>query len=567
MLQVSSLKKGYGGRTLFKDVSFSLNKRERVGLVGRNGSGKSTLMKIFAEEESADDGIVAYPKGYRVGYLKQHLHFTHPTVLEEAASLVPDESYKAEKILFGLGFDDELLEASPSSLSGGFGLRLQLAKVLIAEPDLLLLDEPTNYLDIVTLRWLKRFLNNWQGELILITHDREFMDGICSSILGLHRETLRKSIGGTKEYFDKLVIEEEIYEKTRQGLEKKKEHLEGYIRRFGAKASKATQAQSKMKALKKLPSLEKLASLDALDFSFNEAPFPGRLLLQADHLAFQWKMPLIHDVSLELEKEDRVAIIGKNGQGKTTLLNLLTGQLPLQSGTLKKAENGAFGIFGQTNINRLHPAHTIEEEIKLSNPDLSYGEVRAIAGLMMFSQDAAKKAIKVLSGGERSRVLLAKIIASPSNALFLDEPTHHLDMESVEALIQAVNSFSGAVVMVTHSELILNTVPWTKLIICEKKGQRLFLGNYQDFLDKGGWEDEAPLKKTKAAPPPPPPQKEPSLKKLEELIIADEASLQKAQDELLQASLERNLSRVQKLQKEIEQLEVKISKHYQSLNH
>ncbi len=507
MVQFDRVSLAFSGRFLFEEASFAIQRGERCGLLGRNGSGKSTILRLIDQELHPDKGTISLPKGYRIGFLQQHIHFKEPTLIEEAALSLPpqdkDHLYKAEKILFGLGFTEEDLEASPSKFSGGFQLRLHLAKVLIAEPDCLLLDEPTNYLDILSIRWLMQFLSKWPGEFILITHDRDFMDQVTTHILGIHREKVRKMKGSSLDFFQQILLEEEVQEKTRGKIEKKKAQVQTFVDRFGAKASKATQAKSKLKMLSREPVLEKLNALSALSFSFQEAPFPGKRMLSAQNLEFSYTgEPLISGISLDIEKGERIAIIGKNGRGKSTLLRLLGGDLQPKSGEVEVSDNTHFGYFGQTHVDRLNPRHSIEQEISAANPQLNFTQVKGIAGLMMFSGALSEKKISVLSGGERSRVLLGKIVAHPCNLLLLDEPTHHLDIESIEALIDALEDFEGTVVIVTHSELILRRLELDKIIVCEASKQTLFMGNYDEFLEKMGWEEEnknQPLGKKKPA--------------------------------------------------------------------
>ncbi len=494
MLQIENIAKSYSGDRLFSEVSFALQEGEKCALIGRNGCGKSTLLRIITGVEEGDDGRVVSPKGYKLGYLEQHAEFSFATVSEEASSSLPEDrkedTYFVEKILFGLGFNDDLLEKSPAAISGGYHLRLKLAKVLIAEPDCLLLDEPTNYLDIITVQWLLRYLRGWQGACLIISHDREFLDKLVTHTMGLHRKKLLKVKGDTGDYYERIVESELVYERTRSNLEKKREHLEDYIRRFGAKASKASQAQSKQKSLSKMEVLAKLTAIEDLDFSFTYADISGKNMgsLQAVHFAYANEAPLICDLSFSLEKGKRLAIIGRNGMGKSTLLKLLFGDLVPTSGQVVLSENTKIAYFGQTNIDRLHSQHTIEEEIALAGRQLSTTQIRRICGQMLFSGDAAKKRISVLSGGEKSRVLLGKILATPCNLLLLDEPTHHLDIESIEALIEAIDEFAGAVVIVTHSELILERIRPQELIVFKEKGPELFLGDYEEFLRKQGWE-------------------------------------------------------------------------------
>jgi ATP-binding cassette subfamily F protein 3 len=491
VIQFDHVGLAFSGHPLFEDACFTLQKGERCGLVGRNGSGKSTLFRLIDGEMEADEGTISIPKNYRIGYLQQHVKFTQPTLIQEAALGLPEEDiYKAERILFGLGFTEEDLEKAPGDFSGGYQLRLNLTKVLVSEPNCLLLDEPTNYLDILSIRWLQTFLSRWQGEFILISHDREFMDNVTTHTMGIHREKLRKVKGTTIDFFQQILMEEELHEKSRVKSEKKKAHLQSFVDRFGASASKAALAQSKQKMIEREPVLEKLNAMSELSFAFQIAPFPGKKMLDAKHLQFSYTdEPLIEDFSLEIEKGERIAIIGKNGRGKSTLLRLLGGDLTSQEGEYELSDNTRIGYFGQTHVDRLDGKHMIEEELALANPYLNYTEIKGIAGAMMFSGTLSAKKISVLSGGERSRVLLGKIVAKPCNLLLLDEPTHHLDIESIEALIDALEDFSGSVVIVTHSELILRRLALDKIVLCEEAQQTVFLGNYDEFLEKIGWDE------------------------------------------------------------------------------
>ncbi len=513
MIQFTEVTKTFGGQLLFDELTFSINKGEKIALVGKNGTGKTTLLRLITKEEQPDSGKVYIPPGYRVGILKQHLNFTKPTVVEEACIVLPPdrehEQYRAETILTGLGFTEEDLEKNPNTFSGGYQIRIELCKLLLSEPNCFLLDEPSNYLDVLSMRWLSKFLKTVKAEIILISHDRDFLDAISTHTMGIHRNQLKKIEGGTEEYYTQVLQEEEIHEKTRVNLDKQRSHLQSFVDRFGAKASKAAQARSKAKAIGRLPVLEKLANLHHLDFDFHSSPFNSQKVLTASHISFAYpgmEKPLIRDFNFLLENGQKIALIGKNGKGKSTLLQILAQQLKPQEGSVTASEQVKIGYFGQTNINRLDPKKTIYEEIHLANPLLNITQIKRICGTMMFPGDTSNKTIGVLSGGEKSRVLLGKILAAPCNLLLLDEPTNHLDMESVEALVTAVETFPGAVILVTHTEWILHRIP-QKLLICHEAHQQIFEGTYADFLEKVGWEEEAlqkPQKKTAAKPEPVP---------------------------------------------------------------
>lgn len=494
MIQLNDLSKGFGAQILFENTNLVINSKERVGLVGRNGSGKSTLFKIISGAEVSDTGSVSTPKNYSIGVLSQHIKFEKETLWDEVSRLLKNgsdvEGYIAEKILFGLGFGEDDLTKSPTSFSGGYQVRIELAKVLVQEPNLLLLDEPTNYLDIISLRWLKKFLNNYDGEVILISHDRDFVDSVCTHIMGIHRGSIRKIKGKTNKYYEQIYLDEEVYEQTRVNQEKKKKELQQFIDRFRAKASKATQAQSKMKQLEKMENLNKLDEIASMGFSFHFTDCPGKYPLSVENLSFGYtEENLFEDLTFDLGKKDRIGIIGKNGKGKSTLLNVISENLKQKTGNITWHPHAKFGYFGQTNIERLHKDNSIAQEISAENEALSHTDVRKICGSMMFPGEFADKKISVLSGGEKSRVMLGKIIAKPANILFLDEPTNHLDMESIEILCSEIEKFPGALLIVTHSEMLLKRLV-NKLIVFRRDGAQFFHGGYEDFLKKIGWEEE-----------------------------------------------------------------------------
>ncbi len=498
MIQFNRVTKSFGAQRLFEDLSFSVNRRERIGLVGRNGHGKTTVFRMVLGEVTPDSGDIVIPKRYRIGHLDQHIRFTQPTLLEEAALGLPpghsDDVWRAEQILFGLGFNDDDMSRAPELFSGGFQVRLNLAKVLVSEPDLLLLDEPTNYLDVVSIRWLERFLNEWPSELVLITHDRSFMDRVVTHTVAIHRRKAKKIAGDTGKLYAQILQEEEIYEKTRLNEDRKRKDVERFIERFRAKNTMATRVQSRIKMLAKHEQLDKLEHLQTLEFSFRAQPFPGKVMMKVDHITFGYgdAPPLISDVRFEVHDRDRICVIGPNGRGKSTLLRLLAGQLQPRSGEISFHPRTVSGYFAQTNVATLDERMTVAEEIQSAAPMTSVQVARDIAGAMMFEGDNALKKIAVLSGGERSRVTLGKLIASPCNLLLLDEPTNHLDMDSCDSLLAAIDAFDGAAVIVTHNEMFLHSLA-THFIVFDRGRVRVFDGSYQDFLDTVGWEMDEQL--------------------------------------------------------------------------
>lgn len=496
MISALNISKQFGNQILFKDVTFTLNARERIGLVGRNGHGKSTLFRILCGEDSCDEGKILIPNNYTIGHLSQHLDFTKATVLEEACLGLSEENihdeWKAEKILSGLGFSESDFPKNPLTFSGGYQLRINLAKVLLSEPNLLLLDEPTNFLDIVSIRWLIPFLKSWKNEMIIISHDRNFMDSVVTHIMGIHRQDVKKLGGTTGAYYNKVAEEEELYEKQRINEGKKRAETEDFVNRFRAKASKAKQVQSRVKALEKMGRLDRLDSIAGLRFSFNGAPFPAKQILEVSNLGFSYgpdQPKLINDFSLTVGKRDRICIIGKNGKGKTTLLKLLADVLTPIEGEITYHPQAQKAYFEQSNTGTLHEDMTIEEELLSNHPTGDRKVSRSICGAMMFSGDLALKKIGVLSGGEKCRVMLGNLLLKPANILLLDEPTNHLDMEASDSLMEAINAFDGATIMITHSEGILKGVA-TRLIVFDDEGISLFEGGYKSFLKEVGWTGE-----------------------------------------------------------------------------
>lgn len=583
MLLVSNLKKSFGSQALFEDVTFVLSRGERVGLVGRNGHGKSTLFRMILGEEQPDSGSINWPKEYRIGHLSQHLTFTEANILDEVCLALPllddcwKETYKAEAMLHGLGFSESDFTRPASEFSGGFQIRLNLAKLLLSEPNLLLLDEPTNYLDIVSVRWLERFLVEWEGEAIIITHDRTFMDKVTTHTLAIHRGRAKKIEGSTEKLYQTLAEEEELYEKTRQNEDKKRREIEKFVERFRAKASKAKSVQSRVKLLEKMEVSEELSNIEDLEFSFREAPFPGKWLMQVEEASFSYSPDgeeLIPPITLSVGKADRIAIIGPNGKGKTTLLNLLAGEFSARSGSISYNDNTRLSYFGQTNIDRLSPANTVEAEIASVDPEKSRTIVRSICGAMMFEGDLALKKVSVLSGGERSRVMLGKILVTPSNLLFLDEPTNHLDMQSIDSLVEAIDAFSGAILIVTHSEMLLHRLA-NKLIVFDRGTVTIFDGSYQDFLDRVGWEEEddlTPSKKKEVQKKVATPEQDraKSTKKLEDRIMHNEIRQQEINAKLLELSSmtgqgEKIQKELSKLTKELREITARIDEDFEAL--
>lgn len=493
MIRLDKIQKAFGHRPLFDDVTFAVNRGERIGLVGRNGHGKTTLLRMIAGEESADGGTITMPRRYRIGYLQQHLVFQGGSIVEEVCAALPedqrDDHWRAEKILAGLGFDDSDFLHDPAIFSGGYQVRINLARVLVSQPDLLLLDEPTNYLDVVSIRWLARFLRVWPSELILVTHDRAFMDAVVTHTVAIHRRRAHKMAGDTGKLYSQIQQEEEIYEKTRVNDEKKRRQIERFVTRFRSKNTLATRVQSRIKYLEKHKRMAQLNHISSLDFSFRLIPLKAKVPLRVERLSYHYdgSAPLFSGLSLDIHNDDRICVIGQNGRGKSTLLRILAGELTPREGQIHRHARLETGYFAQTHVDTLQPQRTVVEEILAATSDCTPQRARNIAGTMMFEGDDALKRIEVLSGGERSRVMLARLMARPCNLLLLDEPTNHLDMDACDALLEAIEAFDGPVVVVTHNEMFLRVLA-TRFVIFDRGCVRVFDRSYQEFLTTVGWE-------------------------------------------------------------------------------
>ncbi|MBT7590180.1 MAG: ATP-binding cassette domain-containing protein, partial [Candidatus Scalindua sp.] len=348
-------------------------------------------------------------------------------------------------------------------------------------------------------RWLTGFLINWKNEIVIISHDRGFTDSVATHTLGIHRHKSVKIKGSTQEYYDRILKAEEIHEKQRLNEDKKRKQAESFINSFRAKAGHASLVQSRVKALEKQEVLKKLEKISTLSFSFNSAPFPAKSIMEAQDLTFSYNgndSPLIDHININVESNDKICIIGKNGKGKTTLLKLLAGILSPSEGKIRNHPQTKIGYYEQANTATLNDKLTVEEEIASTIPGIERGRVRSICGAMMFSGDSALKKIKVLSGGEKCRTLLGKLLVMPTNILLLDEPTPHLDMQSCEAMMDAIDNFSGAVLMVTHNEHILHRAA-NKLIVFHHDRIFFFHGTYSQFLEQIGWDDQESVKPNK----------------------------------------------------------------------
>jgi ATP-binding cassette subfamily F protein 3 len=493
MIRITQLNKTYGENVLFSDVSLNIEDNEKIGLIGRNGSGKSTFLNMLKERDD-ENGAIHIPPHLIISSLEQHLDFSHPTLLEQACSALSEQNqgqeWKAESILMGLGFSKADFKKAPKEFSSGYQIRIRLAEALIKEPHLLLLDEPTNYLDILTLRWLERFLKTWQNTFILVTHDRKFMEEVVTHTISIHRGKMRKMKGGPQKNIQQIYHEEEVYERTRIKQEKKKAKTEEFINKFRAKARSAGMVQSRIKALEKQDIGDPLEKLPEIRFNFRTDPFHGDSLLRAHNLNFGYENgpTLISDFSLNTNAGDRIAVIGRNGKGKSTLMRLLCEQLTPQSGKLKTHPDLKKGYFGAESKEELHVNNTILDELRKEG-GAKEQEIRDLCGALLFQGNDSKKHISQLSGGEKSRVCLGKVILKKTHLLFLDEPTNHLDMESCGALIEALKKYKGTVIFVSHDEDMISRLA-NRLVVFDKGTISVKEETYQEFLQTGGWSEE-----------------------------------------------------------------------------
>jgi len=518
----------YGRKVLLDEDGFAIGPNDRIGLVGANGTGKSTLMKILAGQLQPDTGKLTFRRQARVGYLPQDLAAapqgtlldavlaavpgresletrlvateqalaaasTEEEQLELAAALAElheelehfEEHYgrhRAERILEGLGFDSSRFDQPTSSLSGGWRMRAALAALLLQDPDLLLLDEPTNHLDIPTLTWFDAFLRKSRKAMVLISHDRDFLNRQIDRVLSLEIEGLRSYVGNYDRYKVQRAEEARLLEAQAQNLEAKRAHLQDFVDRFRYKATKARQAQSRLKQLEKMETVQLLDERATMHFRFPEVQRSGRDVVKFEGLRKAFGANVVYDgASGVIERGQRVAIIAPNGAGKTTLLKMLAGELTPDGGTITFGHNVVMGYYAQHHADTLDPQATILDFVRELDPKKGEREVRSVLGALMFSGDDVDKKIGVLSGGERARVALARLLVIPSNLLVMDEPTNHLDLDSSEMLIEALRAYDGTLVFVSHNRSFINGLA-THVWEVKDRGVQQHIGNLDDWL-------------------------------------------------------------------------------------
>lgn len=530
LITVEDLSLSFVGRTLFDNVGFALNAGDRVGLVGRNGMGKTSLLRCIVDELQADSGAIRIARGTRLGYLPQEIAAPRDLSLidsmlqavpglnqveddiarleqELGASEDPDQQqqlaiqlgeqlslrehyaqryapHEAERILAGLGFSREQFLDSLTTLSGGWRMRAALAALLFQQPDVLLLDEPTNHLDLPSVRWLSAYLQKLPTAFLLVSHDRYFLNSQIRRVISLELEGLR-SYPGDYDHYEQLRIEEDSLLRNRaKNIDRERRELERFVERFKAKATKARAASSKAKMLRKMDKVQTLELPKELRFRFAEAADSGRQVVAVDGLSKAFgEHVLYQDLDLRAYRGERIALVGSNGSGKTTLLRIIAGDLQADSGEISFGHGVEQDYYAQHCADGLHPKLNILQTLWNDMPDVGQTRVRTILGTFLFSGDDALKPVSVLSGGERARVALAKLVAHPTNLLILDEPTNHLDLNASEALGDALNNYQGTILFVSHNISLLRSVA-TKVWDLREGELHEYQGGYDAYLKK-----------------------------------------------------------------------------------
>ena len=539
MIAFSDVSKQYGRQILFVDASFQLNPGEKVGLVGPNGSGKTTLFRMITGEEQPDEGEVSVPKKMTIGYFRQDVsEMSGRSVLDEAiagsgrlgalhheleelehALGDPDkademdqvlarfgevqEEYehlggyalesRTREILHGLGFEDDRIDGDVGELSGGWKMRVAMARVLLGEPDVLLMDEPTNHLDIESIIWLESFLKSRTGALLMTSHDRDFMNRIVTKIAEIDGGEIT-TYSGNYDFYER---ERAIREANREAAYARQQAMlakeQRFIERFAAHAAKAAQVQSRVKALEKIEKIELPKKRKIVKFEFRPPPRSGDLVATLEDVTKAYGKRTIHDhLNLVIRRGERWSVMGKNGAGKSTLLKMIAGVLPPDSGDVKLGASLKMGYFAQQALDLLDPDLTVEEQLRKDFPHESIGVLRNLAGAFQFSGDEIDKKIRSLSGGEKTRLVIARMLLDPPNFLVLDEPTNHLDLATKEMLLESLAEFEGTMVFVSHDREFLRGLSNRVLELGGESGldphPHAYPGSYLDYVARTGHE-------------------------------------------------------------------------------
>jgi ATP-binding cassette subfamily F protein 3 len=529
LLQLDQINKGIGGRTLFRDASLVVRSGDRIGLVGPNGAGKTTLLRILAGGEKADSGKVAQPRGVRIGLLRQEIDPTQTnSVRAEAASALQrldaleaelrtleaemgrsegeisgdvaerydkasnefahgggfEREARVAEVLAGLGFDESMIDRPLNSFSGGWLMRVELAKLFLSSPDVLLLDEPTNHLDLPTIEWFEASVDAFRGAVVVVSHDRTFLRrhvGRVAEVDGTGRFTVYE--GDYDRYLEQRELRRSELLARKANQDREIAHMERFVERFRAKATKAKQAQSRVKALEKIDRIEiEPDSVRRMRLRIPEPPRSGKRVVAAEGVAKRYGDNEVYSgVDLEVHRGDRLALVGPNGAGKSTLMRILAGAVEPDGGERVLGHNVEVAFFAQHQLEALHAKATVLEEMASDALTEDVPRLRGQLGAFLFSGDDVDKKVGVLSGGEKSRLALAKLLLRPANLLVLDEPTNHLDIAACEVLEEALSQYAGTLVFVSHDRAFLNALA-TRIVEVEGGRLREFLGNYDDYL-------------------------------------------------------------------------------------
>ena len=605
MLNVHNLSVSFMGTDLFSGITFKLNKGDRIGLIGKNGAGKSTLLKVLSKDIETSGGTMAFDKDVKIGFLRQDIDFVEGrTILEEAYQafeeikeielklddinnqlatrtdyeseeynqLIHDltdntERYEllggynyqgdTEKILQGLGFKREDFDKLTDTFSGGWRMRIELAKLLLQDNDILLLDEPTNHLDIESIIWLESFLKGYSGAIVLVSHDKMFLDNVTNRTIEI---SLGQIYDYKKPYSQFLLLRGEIKEKQLQAQKnqdkeiKQKQHL---IDKFKAKASKASMAQSLMKQLDKVERIEVDQDDNAaMNIRFAISKEPGKIVVEAENMSKSYgDNHVLENVDLLIERNSKIAFVGQNGQGKSTLAKMMVGDIPFE-GHLKLGHNVQIGYFAQNQSEHLPPEQTVLQIMEDAATDSNRARVRDMLGSFLFSGDTVDKKAKVLSGGERNRLALCKLLLSPFNVLIMDEPTNHLDIASKNVLKEALKSFKGTLIVVSHDRDFLQGLTSTVYGFKDKVIKE-YLGDIDYFLEQHKMENLREAEKRTIIKE----KKDSSKKEAHHLSRADEKELKKLKNKL--SKIESGIS---ELEAQIEQTDFELAQHYEEVS-
>ncbi|MDB6028262.1 MAG: abc transporter [Verrucomicrobiales bacterium] len=532
MLTISGISKSYGPRTLFEDVSLQVNREDRIGLVGPNGAGKTTLLSIILNQNSPDTGSVTFERGITVGYLPQEsAPAGDETVLELAIAITPEmgklqrlmrafeaqesgvtdpaleaivegEDYyttqdryielggyqlepKAKQILHGLSFRESDFDRPARELSGGWVMRAHLARLLVQEPDLLVLDEPTNHLDLESLQWFQEYLQGYPGGILLISHDREFLNQLVTHIIDIRHGRLTRYRGTYDEYLVQRASAQDRQLAAFKNQQKDIARLQEFADRFRAKASKASQAQSKLKQIDRMEKIEAPESEDRkIHFQFPQPQRSGLKVIALDEIHHAYGTNVIYrGMDFVAERGQKTVLVGPNGAGKSTLLKIVAGVLPVQQGTRTLGHNAKAGYFSQYRSEVLDQSLTVLEEAMNTPQRMTEESIRTVLGSFLFRGDDVFKKINILSGGEKSRLALVKLLLDPPNLLLMDEPTTHLDMASIDALVGALKQFDGTLLFISHDVYFIRQL--SNNVVHVNAGRLThYAGDYQYYLDK-----------------------------------------------------------------------------------